>query len=65
MVDLVEEEIRVINFYKFPGDKILVKGSALNAVGEKMKQQGRTLSWTDEAVDETIPQPDNQRINLS
>ena len=41
MIDLVEEEIReLLTSYKFPGDKIpIAKGSALNAVEGKMKQQ--------------------------
>ena len=42
LVDLVEEEIRVLTSYKFPGDKIpIIKGSALNAVEGKDEATGK------------------------
>ena len=43
LVDLVEEEIRELLTYKFPGDKIpIIKGSALNAVEGKDEATEKT-----------------------
>ena len=54
LVDLVEEEIRELTSYKFPGDKIpIVKGSALNAVEGKDEATGKNaIMELMKAVDE-------------
>jgi elongation factor Tu len=68
LVGLVEEEIReLLTSYKFPGDKIpIVKGSALAAVEGKDEATGKnSILELLKAIDEHIPQPKDQKINLS
>ena len=54
---------RIINFYKFPGDKTpIIKGSALAAVGYKDEEIGKkAIMDLMKAVDEHIPQPDRPK----
>ena len=67
MIDLVEEEIKdLLTSYKFPGDKPVTKGSALAAVEGKDENIGKNaIMELMKAVDEHIPQPDDQKINPS
>ena len=54
------------NFYKFPGDKIpIVKGSALNAVEGKDEATGKNAIMELMKADDTIPQPNRLKTNLS
>ena len=45
LVDLVEEIRELLTSYKFPGDKIPIVSSALNAVEEKMKPKEKMQLW--------------------
>ena len=67
LVDLVEEEIReLLTSYKFQVIKSIIKGSALNAVEGKDETTGKNaIMELMKAVDETIPQPDRPKTNLS
>ena len=68
LLDLVVEEIReLLTSYKFDGKKIpIIKGSALNAVEGKDEVTGKkSILELMKAIDENIPQPQDQKINRS
>eukprot|EP00877_Chromochloris_zofingiensis_P014593 jgi/Chrzof1/9388/Cz04g01060.t1 len=61
LIELVEMEVRdLLNFYKFPGDKIpIVRGSALCALNGDRPEIGRdAILNLMSAVDESIPEPE-------